>query len=107
VVASASAGASNYVPLVEEANLAAACRRLKDVGFWIYGADMGGKPLWEADLKGRVALVFGGEAGLSRLLAETCDSLLSIPTQGRIDSLNVSVAAGIFLYETTRQNRAH
>ncbi|MFP4483661.1 MAG: 23S rRNA (guanosine(2251)-2'-O)-methyltransferase RlmB [Spirochaetota bacterium] len=106
VVASASAGASTYVPLLRHANLAQALKRLKDGGFWVYGADAGGAPAPAVDLRGRVALVLGSEGrGLSRLVAERCDRLVSVPTEGHVDSLNVSVSAGILLYETRRQQR--
>jgi 23S rRNA (guanosine2251-2'-O)-methyltransferase len=103
VVAQTSAGASAWVPNVEEGNLARAVELLKENGFWIYGADMDGVRAWELDLSGRVALVMGGEAGLSRLLKERCDAIAAIPCYGRVDSLNVSVAAGVLLYEARRQ----
>jgi 23S rRNA (guanosine2251-2'-O)-methyltransferase len=64
---------------------------------------MDGQSVYTLDLCGRVALIIGGEAGLSRLLRERCDGIAAIPTKGRIDSLNVSVAAGILLYEVSRQ----
>jgi 23S rRNA (guanosine2251-2'-O)-methyltransferase len=77
---------------------------LKDAGFWIYGADMAGEALWSRDLRGLTSVILGGEgAGLSRLLRERCDALVAIPSRGRIDSLNVSVAAGVLLYEINRQ----
>jgi 23S rRNA (guanosine2251-2'-O)-methyltransferase len=77
---------------------------LKEAGFWIDGAAMAGEVVWGKDLRGRIALILGGEgAGISRLLRERCDALVGIPSKGRIDSLNVSVAAGIFLYEVQRQ----
>jgi 23S rRNA (guanosine2251-2'-O)-methyltransferase len=104
VIAKTSAGAASWVPAVEVANLPRAVEDLKEAGFWIYGADMGGEPVWGRDLRGRIALILGGEgAGLSRLLRERCDAMVGIPSKGRIDSLNVSVAAGIFLYEVQRQ----
>ncbi|MDR2144782.1 MAG: 23S rRNA (guanosine(2251)-2'-O)-methyltransferase RlmB [Treponema sp.] len=103
IVAQTSAGASAWVPNVEEGNLARALELLKENGFWIYGADMDGSPVWELDLSGRAAIVIGGEAGLSRLLKERCDAIAAIPCRGRVDSLNVSVAAGVLLYETRRQ----
>jgi 23S rRNA (guanosine2251-2'-O)-methyltransferase len=104
VVARTSAGASAWVKTAEEANLPRAAAMLKEAGFWIYGADMQGGPLYGKDLRGRVAVVFGGEGfGLSRLLRQSCDALISIPSRGRIDSFNVSVAAGIILYEIARQ----
>jgi 23S rRNA (guanosine2251-2'-O)-methyltransferase len=103
VVAHTSAGASAWVPNAEEANLVRAVELLKENGFWIYGADMGGLRAWELDLKGRAAIVMGGEAGLSRLLKERCDGIAAVPCFGRLDSLNVSVAAGVLLYEARRQ----
>jgi 23S rRNA (guanosine2251-2'-O)-methyltransferase len=79
---------------------------LKEAGFWVYGADAAGEAVYTKELRGRIALVLGGEgSGISRLLREKCDALIAIPTQGRIDSLNVSVAAGILLYEARRQRR--
>ncbi|AEF81476.1 RNA methyltransferase, TrmH family, group 3 [Leadbettera azotonutricia ZAS-9] len=106
VISKTSAGASAWVPSAETANLPRAVEDLKQAGFWIYGADMGGESSWDKDLKGRTALIFGGEGtGISRLLRENCDALISIPSLGRIDSLNVSVAAGILLYEVTRQKK--
>jgi 23S rRNA (guanosine2251-2'-O)-methyltransferase len=104
VIARTSAGAADYVPTAEAANLKRAAEDLKEAGFWIYGADMKGKPVYEADLRGRTAIVLGDEgAGISRLLREHCDAMIAVPAQGRIDSLNVSVAAGILLYEAARQ----
>ncbi|MDR0876644.1 MAG: 23S rRNA (guanosine(2251)-2'-O)-methyltransferase RlmB [Treponema sp.] len=106
VVAQTSAGASAWVPSAETANLVRAAEDLKEAGFWIYGADMAGKPVYTLDLRGRVALVLGSEGGgISRLLRERCDSLAAIPSKGKIDSLNVSVAAGVLLYEIIRQRR--
>ena len=99
IIAKTSAGASAWVPVVETPNLSRAVQELKDSGFWVYGADMEGSLLYETKLPDRLALILGGEAGLSRLLKEGCDGLVAIPTCGKIDSLNVSVAAGIFLYE--------
>jgi 23S rRNA (guanosine2251-2'-O)-methyltransferase len=105
VVASVSAGAASWVPVVEVANLPRAIVDLKDAGFWIYGADMTGKAVYTVDLIGRIALVLGSESdGISRLVQENCDGLIAIPSRGKIDSLNVSVAAGVLLYEIMRQN---
>ncbi|MDR2537261.1 MAG: 23S rRNA (guanosine(2251)-2'-O)-methyltransferase RlmB [Treponema sp.] len=104
VISKTSAGATAWVPVAEVANLPRAAADLKDAGFWVYGADMSGEAVYTKDLKGRVALILGGEgAGISRLLRETCDALVAIPTNGRLDSLNVSVAAGVLLYEVNRQ----
>jgi len=103
-VSAASAGAMAWVPHAVVTNLTRALGQLKEKGFWIYGADMDGTPASQAKLTGRVALVLGSEGkGLSRLVRDTCDVVISIPTQGRLDSLNVSVSAGILMYETRRQ----
>lgn len=103
-VARSSAGALAYVPVAPVPNLARALERLKDAGFWSYAADMGGQALSAAELPARVALVMGAEgSGVSRLLKERCDGILSIPQKGHVDSLNVSVAAGIFLYELSKR----
>jgi 23S rRNA (guanosine2251-2'-O)-methyltransferase len=104
ILSTTSAGAVDWVPAAETANLPRAAEDLKNAGFWIYGAAMDGDSVHTVDLHGRVALVLGSEgSGISRLLAEHCDRMVSIPSHGRIDSLNVSVAAGVLLYEVNRQ----
>jgi len=104
VIAKTSAGTITWVPQAETANLVRAAQQLKTASFWLYGADMQGEPAYTKDLRGRVALILGSEgAGISRLLKETCDGMVGIPSYGRIDSLNVSVAAGVLLYEVRRQ----
>ncbi|MFP3042679.1 23S rRNA (guanosine(2251)-2'-O)-methyltransferase RlmB [Treponema primitia] len=104
IVSKTSAGADSWVPVAETANLPRAMESLKEAGFWIYGADMGGDPVWSKDLRGRTAIILGGEGtGITRLLKEKCDAVVAVPSRGRIDSLNVSVAAGVLLYEVTRQ----
>ncbi|MDR3167222.1 MAG: RNA methyltransferase, partial [Treponema sp.] len=104
VIAQTSAGTVSWVPAAETPNLPRAVEDLKGAGFWIYGADMKGEALYTRDLRGRVAIVLGSEGqGISRLLRERCDAMIAIPAMGKIDSLNVSVAAGIFLYEVIRQ----
>ncbi len=103
-VAKVSVGAHAWVPRVEVANAARSLELLKDAGFWIYGADMGGSTAPQTDLRGRTCLVMGSEGkGISRLLKDKCDTMVSIPTFGHVDSLNVSVAAGILMYEVIRQ----
>jgi 23S rRNA (guanosine2251-2'-O)-methyltransferase len=105
VISKTSAGTIAWVPQAETPNLVRAAEQLKDAGFWIYGADMAGETVYTKDLRGRVALVLGSEgAGISRLLRDCCDGMVSIPSMGKIDSLNVSVAAGVLLYEVRRQN---
>jgi 23S rRNA (guanosine2251-2'-O)-methyltransferase len=104
VIARTSAGAVSWIPAAETANLIRAVQDLKDAGFWIYGADMAGEPAYAKNLRGRVALILGGEGtGISRLLRESCDAMVSVPSKGKVDSLNVSVAAGILFYEIVRQ----
>jgi len=104
VISQTSAGAVSWVMQAEASNLVRAIDDLKEAGFWIYGADMEGEPVYTKDLSGRVALVLGSEGGgISRLLHERCDGMVGIPSYGKIDSLNVSVAAGVFLYEVQRQ----
>lgn len=100
----ASAGAAAWVPLVFAGNLADSVRRLKKAGFWIYAADMGGEPLPNFSLEPLSCFVLGNEgAGLSRLLLENADQRLSIPMLGHVDSLNVSVAAALCMYEYRRR----
>jgi 23S rRNA (guanosine2251-2'-O)-methyltransferase len=104
IISATSAGAVSWVAQAETANLVRAADALKTAGFWIYGADAEGEAVYAKDLRGRTALVLGSEGdGISRLLRERCDALVGIPTVGRIDSLNVSVAAGVLLYEVSRQ----
>ena len=105
IVARTSAGSSAYVPLASVTNLVRSVQLLKEAGFWIFGADAGGSSLQEIKFPDKVCLVMGSEgSGISRLLEEECDQIVSIPTCGKIDSLNVSVAAGVLLYERYRQS---
>lgn len=105
VVAKASAGALEYMPVVRVGNITAALRELKQRGVWIFGtAADGATPLYQADLKGAAAIVIGNEGvGMSRLVAENCDFQVRIPMRGEISSLNASAAAAILLYEAVRQ----
>jgi 23S rRNA (guanosine2251-2'-O)-methyltransferase len=103
-VSKVSSGASEYVPLVVVPNVASALELIKEHGFWIYGAEAEGKPVGTLDLTGRVCVVMGSEgAGMHRLVRERCDALVSIPAAGHVDSFNVSVAAGILMFEVRRQ----
>lgn len=101
----ASAGTALAFPIARVGNLATFLERLKEKGVWVIGLDTDGDPLWSGfDLKQSVALVLGGEGkGLRRLTRERCDVVLSIPISPKVESLNVSVAAGIALYEVLRQ----
>lgn len=104
VVARASAGASAWVPVSVVPNLVRVVEQLKDAGFWVYGADAGGTSATQMRFPEKMVLIMGSEgAGISRLLEERCDAVVSIPTCGRLDSLNVSVATGVLLYEVRRQ----
>jgi 23S rRNA (guanosine2251-2'-O)-methyltransferase len=101
-------GAADSVPLVRVTNLARALRSMRDAGVWLYGAaGEADTSLYATDLSGPLALVLGGEGrGLRRLTREHCDGLVAIPMAGPMDSLNVSVAAGICLFEARRQRLA-
>ena len=105
VVAKASAGAIEYMPVARVSNLVAAIQDLKERGLWIYGtAADGATPLHQVDLTGPAAIVIGSEGdGMSRLVAEQCDFKVSIPLKGKITSLNASAAAAVLLYEAVRQ----
>ncbi len=104
IIARTSAGSSAYVPTAVVSNLVRAAEMLKQAGFWIYGADADGSPLQKTVFDKKTCLVMGSEGnGISRLLSKQCDTVVSIPTCGKIDSLNVSVAAGVLLYERHRQ----
>ncbi len=107
VVRKVAAGAAETVPFAQVTNLARALRDMKEAGLWIAGtAEDGEKDLYEADLSGPLALVMGSEGrGLRRLTQECCDFSLRLPMRGTVASLNVSVAAGVALYEALRQRR--
>lgn len=108
VVAKVASGAAETVPYLQVTNLARFLGELQDLGVWVLGADQDGdSPLAQADARGAVAWVLGAEGeGLRRLTRDRCDSLVRIPMQGTVGSLNVSVAAGICLYEARRQRLA-
>lgn len=107
VVRKVACGAAESVPFITVTNLARTLRELQDAGVWIVGTAGETETLvYDADLKGPLALVLGAEGeGLRRLTRETCDSLVKIPMFGSVSSLNVSVAAGICLFEAVRQRR--
>ncbi|HEY9130158.1 MAG TPA: 23S rRNA (guanosine(2251)-2'-O)-methyltransferase RlmB [Dyella sp.] len=108
VVRRASAGGADRVPLIAVTNLARTLRVLKDAGVWITGLDGDTETsIYDVDLKGPVALVMGSEGeGMRRLTRETCDFVAKIPMPGGMESLNVSVATGIVLFEALRQRGA-
>jgi 23S rRNA (guanosine2251-2'-O)-methyltransferase len=103
-VSQASAGAEAYLPIIRTVNLSRAVETLKENEYWVYAADPGGVPLYDQDLTGRTVVVLGAEgAGVRPNVHKHCDGSVSIPMSGRLDSLNVAVAAGILLYEVCRQ----
>ncbi len=100
----ASAGAVEYMAVARVTNITRTIEDLKKEGIWIYGTDMSGQTWCKADLKGAIALVIGNEGkGISHLVKEKCDVMLSLPMQGKINSLNASVASGIIVYEIAKQ----
>jgi 23S rRNA (guanosine2251-2'-O)-methyltransferase len=104
-VARASAGAVEHLPVAVVTNLARYLAEIKGDDLWVVAAaGDGGTPMWQADLSGGLAFVFGAEGkGLRPLVRRTCDLAVSIPQLGRVESLNVSVAAAVLLYEARRQ----
>lgn len=104
-VARASAGAIEYMPIVQVANLVNTIKGLKEQGMWVIGADMAAQDdYFSLSLPAPTVLVIGGEGkGLKRLVKENCDLLLKIPMQGQLNSLNASVAAALLIYEVFRQ----
>lgn len=108
VAAKAAAGAAEYVPVAKVTNLSQTIEQLKKDGLWVCGTDAAAsQTLYEADLRGPLALVIGSEGeGISRLVKESCDFLVSIPLSGKITSLNASVAAGILICETAHQRQS-
>lgn len=104
VIARTSAGASAWVPVAIVNNLVRAVEQLKASGFWVYGADAGGETCGKVDFAQKSVIVMGSEGtGMAQLLEKQCDTIVSIPTCGKIDSLNVSVAAGVLLFERFRR----
>lgn len=104
VAVKSSAGASEHVLVARETNLRRAMDRMKKAGVWVYAAESDGTPHMKHDLAGSVALVLGSEGkGIRRLVREGCDGAVSVPMLGAVDSLNVSVAAAVLLYEARRQ----
>jgi 23S rRNA (guanosine2251-2'-O)-methyltransferase len=107
-VCRASAGAVEHVRVAVVTNLARYLADVKGPDLWVYAAaaEVGATPMWDADLAGGAALVLGAEGrGLRPLVRKTCDAAVSIPLAGRVESLNVSVAAAVLLYEAARQRR--
>jgi len=103
-VARSSAGAVEHLPVAVVPNLARYLNEVKGPRLWVYSADAVGTPMADADLSGGLALVFGAEGkGIRPLVRRACDASVSIPLSGQVESLNVSVAAAVLLYEARRQ----
>ncbi|MGI6728574.1 MAG: 23S rRNA (guanosine(2251)-2'-O)-methyltransferase RlmB [Anaerovoracaceae bacterium] len=105
-VAKSSAGAIEYIPVAKVSNISQTIEQLKEAGLWIAACDMDGQTYYQTDLTGPIALVIGSEGkGISRLVREKCDFILSIPMEGRISSLNASNAAAVLVYEIHKQRK--
>lgn len=103
----ASAGAAEWLAVEHIGSSAQALERLKEDGYWIYGAAAEGEPPWAVDLTGKVVLCIGGEEhGLRQHTREVCDRLIGLPMRGRVESLNLATAAAALLYEAVRQRMA-
>ena len=107
-VAKTSAGAIEQIPLVQIGNVAQTIKQLQKQGFWVMGAHMeGDRTLYEADMTIPTVIVIGNEGkGISRVVKEACDFLVTIPMYGNLNSLNASVAAAVLMYEAVRQRQA-
>ncbi len=103
-VAKSASGALEYMNICKVTNIPNTIDELKEKGFWIFAADMNGKNWFEADYTSPTALIIGSEGnGVSRLVKQKCDEIVSMPMNGKINSLNASVAAGVLMYEVAKQ----
>ena len=101
-----SEGALNHIKVAKVTNINMAIDKLKEEGFWVYGAELGGGEMYDANLTGKLCIVIGGEdSGVKRLTKSKCDGIISIPMYGNVNSLNASVACGVVVYEAVRQRR--
>lgn len=99
-----SAGAAANMKIASVTNLNNCIEVLKKQGVWVYGLELGGKDIYKTNLKGSIALIVGSEGfGISRLVKENCDEVVTLPQNGKINSLNASVACGIAVYEILKQ----
>ena len=105
-VGKSSAGALEYMPVARVTNINSAIEEIKKRGVWVYAADMDGKPYYETDMSGAAAIIVGSEGkGVSRLVRENADVIVSIPMKGQINSLNASVAASILMFEVSKTRK--
>jgi 23S rRNA (guanosine2251-2'-O)-methyltransferase len=99
-----SEGAVNHVKIAKVTNINTCIEKLKESGFWVYGAEIGGEEIYNQDLTGKICLVIGGEdSGVKKLTKQKCDGIITIPMFGKVNSLNASVACGTAVYEVVRQ----
>lgn len=106
-VSKVSAGAIEHVKIAKVTNINTEIERLKEKNIWVYACELGGEDLDSADLSGNIAIVMGSEGnGVSNLTRKICDGVVSMQMYGKVNSLNVSVATGIILYEIVRKNRS-
>lgn len=105
-VGKSSAGALEYMPVARVTNITSAINEMKEKGVWVYAADMDGKPYYETDMSGAIAIIVGSEGkGVGRLVKENADVVVSIPMKGKINSLNASVAASILMFEAAKTRK--
>ncbi|MBQ7373765.1 MAG: 23S rRNA (guanosine(2251)-2'-O)-methyltransferase RlmB [Clostridia bacterium] len=101
-----SEGSANHVKIAKVTNVNQAIDTLKENGIWTYALELGGGDIYKTDLKGKIALVVGGEdTGVNKLTVKKCDGVVTIPLSGKVNSLNASVATGIGVFEIVRQRR--
>ena len=101
-----SEGGANHVAITKVTNINSAIEKLKENNIWVYGLELGGLDIYKTNLKGRLAIVIGGEdTGINRLTKEKCDGVMSIKMHGKINSLNASVACGVAVFEALRQRQ--
>ena len=101
-----SEGGANHVAIAKVTNINSAIEKLKENNIWVYGLELGGSDIYKTNLKGRLAIVIGGEdTGINRLTKEKCDGVMSIQMHGKINSLNASVACGVAVFEALRQRQ--
>lgn len=99
-----SAGALNHIKVARVVNINSAIDKIKENGYWVYGLETDGGEIYKTDLKGKIALVVGGEdSGVKKLTKSKCDGIVKIPMFGKVNSLNASVACGIAVFEAVRQ----
>ena len=101
-----SEGGANHVAIAKVTNVNSAIEKLKENNIWVYGLELGGSDIYKTNLKGKLAIVIGGEdTGINRLTKEKCDGVMSIQMHGKINSLNASVACGVAVFEALRQRQ--